>query len=85
MFDHDADEQVFLLLFALHHNLVMEIPNMRTTTKKWNTDRSWSSLQDLLLIAAIGCAVVFATGCNTMKGAGEDIESAGESIQDAAD
>lgn len=59
---------------------------MRTTTKRLkNSDRSWSSPQDLLLIAAIGCAVVFATGCNTMRGAGEDIEEAGESIQDAAD
>lgn len=25
------------------------------------------------------------TGCNTMQGAGEDIESAGEEIQDAVD
>lgn len=25
------------------------------------------------------------TGCNTMRGAGDDIENAGESIQDAVD
>jgi predicted small secreted protein len=33
-------------------------------------------------------AAVFAlatAGCNTMKGVGEDMESAGEAIQDAAD
>ncbi|MFI4860214.1 MAG: entericidin A/B family lipoprotein [Phycisphaerales bacterium JB063] len=40
--------------------------------------RNWSIL--LLGIAAFALA-----GCNTMQGAGEDIESAGDAIQDAAD
>ncbi len=35
----------------------------------------------LLFIGA--CCVT--TGCNTMRGAGEDIEDAGEGVQDAAD
>lgn len=42
----------------------------------------------LLGTLAILCAVAtcFAlTGCNTVEGAGKDIEKAGESIQDAAD
>lgn len=29
--------------------------------------------------------LVFAQGCNTMRGAGQDIEEAGEAVQDAAD
>lgn len=33
---------------------------------------------------AIVAALVLA-GCNTVKGAGKDIESAGEAMQDAAD
>jgi len=40
--------------------------------------RNWSIL--LLGIAAFSLA-----GCNTLEGAGEDIEDAGDSIQDAAD
>ena len=35
------------------------------------------------LIAAL-LAVAFVSGCNTMQGAGEDIERGGEMIQDAA-
>ena len=35
-----------------------------------------------LLIAVLGLAVV---ACATIEGAGKDIETAGESIQDAAD
>lgn len=33
----------------------------------------------------LGLTVMFASGCATMEGAGEDVESAGEAIQDAAD
>lgn len=29
--------------------------------------------------------VVTLTGCNTLEGAGEDIEAGGEAVQDAAD
>lgn len=36
------------------------------------------------LALAIVAALVLA-GCNTVKGAGKDIESAGEAVQDAAD
>ncbi len=44
-------------------------------------------LQTCLEWAAIGTtlAAIFAGGCNTMEGAGRDVERAGESIQDAAD
>ncbi len=36
-------------------------------------------------IIMVGIMAFALTGCNTMEGAGEDIESAGDSIQDAAD
>ncbi len=29
--------------------------------------------------------VVILAGCNTMEGAGQDVENAGEAVQDAAD
>jgi predicted small secreted protein len=40
-----------------------------------------------VLLAAIAMAFVLPqlSGCNTMRGAGEDIETAGEAIQDEAD
>ena len=38
----------------------------------------------VLLIAVFICAV-YLSGCNTIQGAGEDVESLGGSIQDAAD
>lgn len=39
-----------------------------------------------ILLAAIAMAFVLPqlTGCNTMRGAGEDIETAGEKIQEEA-
>jgi predicted small secreted protein len=39
-----------------------------------------------ILLAAIAMAFVLPqlTGCNTMRGAGEDIETAGEAIQEEA-
>ncbi|XAM00472.1 entericidin A/B family lipoprotein [Phycisphaeraceae bacterium D3-23] len=40
--------------------------------------RNWSIL--LLGVAAFALA-----GCNTLQGAGEDVEDAGEAVQDAAD
>lgn len=39
----------------------------------------------IVLLAVLTLAGVLTTACNTMKGAGEDIEAAGEGIQDAAD
>jgi len=38
-----------------------------------------------LLIAVLGLVGFMMVACNTMEGAGKDIESAGEGIQDAAD
>lgn len=39
----------------------------------------------LCLLAACLCGSVALTGCNTMEGAGEDIEKTGEGIQRAVD
>ncbi|MCA9310813.1 MAG: entericidin A/B family lipoprotein [Phycisphaerales bacterium] len=38
----------------------------------------------LLLLAAALAIPLALSGCNTMEGAGKDIEAAGESVQDAA-
>ena len=40
--------------------------------------RNWS----ILMLGVVALAMA---GCNTLEGAGEDIEAAGDSIQDAAD
>ena len=45
------------------------------TMKKF---RNWS----ILMLGVVALAMA---GCNTLEGAGEDIEAAGDSIQDAAD
>lgn len=42
-------------------------------------------LRNLALLLMLGVFVLTLTACNTIKGAGKDMESAGESIQDAAD
>lgn len=42
-------------------------------------NKTFRSVMILLFLAAA------TTGCATMEGAGEDIESAGEAVQDAAD
>ncbi|XAM01704.1 entericidin A/B family lipoprotein [Phycisphaeraceae bacterium D3-23] len=38
-----------------------------------------------MVLMMLGAFVVSLAGCNTLKGAGEDIEAGGEAIQDAAD
>ncbi len=38
-----------------------------------------------ITILFIGLAALALIGCNTIEGAGEDIESAGNAVQDAAD
>lgn len=43
------------------------------------------TLKTLLILTFLGVTLAAATSCReTMKGAGEDIEEAGENIQDAA-
>jgi entericidin A len=39
----------------------------------------------LMSLVLAGLAVTAFTGCNTMEGAGRDVERAGEKIQDATD
>lgn len=41
------------------------------------------SMKTLLTTLAIASVVVF-TGCNTIKGAGQDVSKAGEAVTDAA-
>mgnify|MGYP000244665091 FL=1 len=43
--------------------------------------RKTISMRGVLLIALM----LATTGCNTLEGAGEDVQRAGEEIQDAAD
>jgi entericidin A len=38
----------------------------------------------LLTLVLAGMAISVFTGCNTMDGAGKDVERAGEKVQDAA-
>lgn len=42
----------------------------------------WKRLMTLAAVLMLGVAIA---GCNTMEGAGEDIEEGGEAIEDAAD
>lgn len=39
----------------------------------------------MMIVALAFFGVGFVAGCNTMEGAGKDIERGGEAIQDAAD
>ena len=36
------------------------------------------------IVFALAAVVVFLTGCNTIEGAGKDIQKGGEKIEDAA-
>lgn len=38
----------------------------------------------VLALSSLVASLFLATGCNTMQGAGKDIEKAGDKIQDAA-
>ena len=38
-----------------------------------------------LLLALLVLTGTFAAGCNTVKGAGKDIQKGGEAVEDAAD
>lgn len=42
------------------------------------------SLGSLVAVAAV-FALLSIAGCNTVEGAGKDVEAAGEAVQDAAD
>lgn len=39
----------------------------------------------LLMVTLLGGGAMTMTGCNTAEGFGEDVESAGEGLQDAVD
>lgn len=42
-------------------------------------------VKSLCVVAALAVLSISLTACETMEGAGRDIEHAGESVQDAAD
>jgi predicted small secreted protein len=42
-------------------------------------------IRTALMFALVGLAGLAATGCNTVRGVGEDVEKAGEEVQEAAD
>lgn len=39
----------------------------------------------MLLLAVAGFSATALSGCNTVEGAGQDLESAGEAVEDTAD
>ena len=42
-------------------------------------------MKKLLIMLVLLGAVLCVTSCNTLKGAGQDIENAGDAVKDAAD
>jgi len=62
---------------------------MRNPTKGKSMRRDGTELRQwAVLLMAVGAAfatTISLTACNTTEGAGEDLESAGESIQEEAD
>ena len=59
--------------FALKAAPAVEMPSMKI-----------NPVRVLLLASVTVFFAVFGTGCNTVQGAGKDIEKAGDKIQDAA-
>lgn len=47
------------------------------------TTRHW--LRGTLLAAFVGTMLTVLSACNTMEGAGRDVEAAGDKVQDIAD
>jgi predicted small secreted protein len=44
----------------------------------------YSMIRNLIAIALLGSSLALA-GCNTVRGLGQDVESIGETVEDAAD
>ena len=44
-----------------------------------------SKIRTLMALLALTAMIALASGCNTLEGAGKDVEDAGEAVQDAAD
>lgn len=42
-------------------------------------------MRHLFLLALLICLLTASLGCNTMKGAGRDIQRGGEAVEDAAE
>jgi len=42
-------------------------------------------IRSTLLFALVGFSVLSLSGCNTIRGVGEDVEKVGEEVQEAAD
>lgn len=57
---------------------------MKDTEMKSEFSRVMKPVVALLVLLGV-VALTAAPGCNTLEGAGEDIESGGEAVQDAAD
>lgn len=57
---------------------------MKDTEMKSELSRVMKPVVALLVLLGV-VALTAAPGCNTLEGAGEDIESGGEAVQDAAD
>ena len=51
------------------------------STEKWHRSTRTSILTLLLIL--LGTFTM--TGCNTLRGAGEDVENAGDAVKDAVD
>lgn len=50
-----------------------------------STGLEYDARKLLLAFVLAGLSVLALSACNTVEGAGEDVESAGEAIQDSAD
>lgn len=58
---------------------------MPTAIAACRSDRHLGPSRCLLAILASAMLAAALAGCNTMHGAGKDVEKAGEAVQDAAD
>lgn len=42
-------------------------------------------IRNVLMFALVGVSLIALSGCNTIRGVGQDVEKAGEEVQEAAD
>jgi len=70
--------------YALSENILHRVNRLEFITQQYHKEQNMLIKKIISSIVLVLVLAILIQGCNTMRGAGQDIEKAGEAIEDAA-
>ena len=73
------------MVFRVPENILGTFPGAASFKQHYSSRKDFPMKKNPFLVAGLGLLALMAAACNTIEGAGEDVEATGDAIDQAAE